>query len=276
MVDASPIERRGWSQWSFVGLVELETVRSQGGYGLDADPPAGSRLLVVTQDCDLVHHSYANEPHVEAYLCVPLGVTESVDGTLTAAKNPRSLLLQAQVNTESQWFRVQASGRVLFPRQLLESLTPDSSISLGEVSIAILQRWLVNRIVRTAFPAAFNQRTAAARKTMEKLLKTSGEKLLGIYINLNPWAELSLDQRYGLDLIGLVPEELDFAEREALEALLGKVAAGFEREGGVEACDYRVLDETEFTFSQLRSHRYFPLDFLSLSGGAGSELPPLM
>ena len=141
MVDESLIEQHGWRQWSFVGTADFEAVRAQACCVSDTDPPDGARLLVVTQDCDLVHHSYASEPSVDAYLCVPLAANESVDGNLTAAKNPRSLLLPAAVSTEVQWFRVQASGRVVFPRQLLESLTPDLSICLTEESIAILQRW---------------------------------------------------------------------------------------------------------------------------------------
>ena len=276
MAGESPIQQRGWRQWSFVGTADIEAVRAHGCCGLDTDPPDGARLLVVAQDCDLVHHSYANEPTVDAYLCVPLGAAESVDGSLTAAKNPRSLLLGAFVDAEPQWFRVQASGKVVFPRQLLESLTPDPSIYLTEDSIAILERWLVNRIVRTAFPAAFNQRTGEARKTMEKLLKIGGEKLFGIYINLRPWSDLPTDQRYTLDLIGLVPEDLDLGERQALEGLLGTIAVAFERAEGIESCDYRVLDESELTLSLLRTHRPFPLDFLSLSGTGGGELPPLV
>jgi hypothetical protein len=271
----SPIEQRGWRQWSFVGTADIEAVRAHGCCGLDIDPPDGARLLIVTQDCDLVHHSYANEPSVDAYQCEPLAADETVDGSLTAAKNPRSLLLQARLNAEVQWLRLQASGKVLFSRKVLESLTPDLSIRLSEDSIAILERWLINRIVRTAFPSAFNQRTNNARKALEKLLKKGGERLLGLYIDLKPWDELPGDQGYAVDLIGLVDETLDFGQRAEVEKLVSQIASAFQQADGVDSCDFRVLDEGDFPISVLRTHQLFPLDFMSLGGRPGGELPPL-
>ncbi len=143
-----------------------------------------------TQSCDLIHGSYEHEPAVEAYVCESLPIGEKPDGNLTAGKNPRTLIVPFAVSTDNRWFQICSSGRTLFPRQLLASLVPDDSVSVSDDAVAILQRWLVNRVIRTAFPDAFNDRTKKARQKLEKLLKKGGEPLLGLYINLTPWEEV--------------------------------------------------------------------------------------
>jgi len=275
MPDASLIERRGWRQWSFLNHADIAAIREGDRFGPAGDTSDTTRLLIVSQDCDLVHHSYDNEPLVEAYICEPLSPQAKVDGNLTAAKNPRDLIVPFLVDGDRRWFHLQANGKTVFRRHALESLAPDRSVAVPAESVAILQRWLVNRIFRTAFPSAFNERTATARKQMGRLLKQGGARLLGLYINLKPWEELPAEEDYSVDLIGLVAEDLDLSHRESLERLLGEIALGFERASGIRLTDYRILSDDEFPLSLLRTHRLYPLDYLSLSDKPGGELPPL-
>ena len=88
------IKQRGWLQWSGVSSTDLastlqSTTLAQAVAALDKDV----RLLVVSQSCDLVHHSYESEPFAEAYLCEPLAADAPENGNLTAGKNPRELLV---------------------------------------------------------------------------------------------------------------------------------------------------------------------------------------
>ncbi len=272
--DVQSIERRGWRQWSCVSQADLAAVLTDAWSGVRGSGTDGSRLLVVTQDCDLVHHSLDNEPTIEAYICNPLPSNDQVDGNQTAGKNPRSLVVKFSVDGEDRWFRVRSNGKTLFPRDALSSLDPDQSVVIRDDAAAILQRWLINRIVRTAFPDAFNERTTKARKKMERQLKRGGEQLLGLYINLTPQDELPAGQAYSIDLIGLVPEGIEIPQRQEIETMLGQIAVAYEKSDGVESCEYQVMDDGEFTYSLLRTHRLFPLDYLSLSGKPGGELPP--
>ena len=275
MTAPSLIERQGWRQWSLVKAVDVPAIREGAfdcfGVALGAD----ARLIVITQDCDLVHASYVSEPACEAYLCEPLEPDETVNGNLTAAKNPRILIVLFRVDGHDRPFRIQANGKIIFRRQRLETLPPDLSIAVPAESVPILQRWLLNRIVRTAFPGTFNDRTQAARQKMAKLLKKGGEKLVGLYIGLSPWEELPPDQNYVVGLIGLVGDDLDFEQRIQLESRLGEIAVGFNQARGIESCDYQVRSESEFTLDLLRTYKLFPLDYLSLSGKPGGETPPL-
>jgi len=273
--DPKAIKGRGWRQWSCVSTADLPVVLR--GTALAASLPGlaeGARLLVVSQSCDLVHHCYAAEPAAEAYVCEPLGPGFEPDGNRTAGKNPRELHLALILEDNDRWYRIRSSGRVLFPRRRLARIDPDPTLSAPEASIRILQRWVMNRVVRTAFPDAFNDRTEKALAKLEKRLKRHGGPLLGLYVNVTPWEELADDESYDVDFVGIVDENLALDQRTALEKVLGEIAAAYEAEVGIECCDYRIEDEGEAALSLLRTHRLFPLDYFSLRDKPGGELPP--
>jgi hypothetical protein len=75
--------------------------------------------------------------------------------------------------------------------------------------------------------------------------------------------------------VGLVGEGLEEGERQALVKALGDIAAAYEKSDGVSVLDYRVAGEDEAPMSLLRTHRLFPLDYLSLRDSPGGELPSL-
>lgn len=269
------IKRRGWRQWSCVACADIPWVVGAARYGVPGYEADGARLVVVTQSCDLVHESYENEPVVEIFLCEPLGRDDTPDGNLTAGKNPRSLLIQFSLEGDDHWFRLRSNGRALVPRHTLADIDPDPSVVVTDRAVRTLQRWILNRVVRTAFPDAFNERTKKPRSQLESRLKKGGTSLLGLYINLSSWDELPSDQDYAVDFVGLVDEALDMAHREAIDLLLGEVALAYERTDGIASCEYQVQDEEEASMSLLRTHRVFPLDFLSLGDKPGGDLPPL-
>jgi len=133
----------------------------------------------------------------------------------------------------------------------------------------------MNRVVRTAFPDAFNDRTKKGLAKLEKRLKNHGGLLLGLYVNITPWDELADDDTYDVDFVGIVDESLAMDQRTALEKVLGEIASAYKSEAGIGGCDYRIEDEGEASLSLLRTHRLFPLDYLSLRDKPGGELPPL-
>lgn len=267
---------RGWRQWSCVASTHIPWVL-KGALPLASAPCTddGPRLLAVTQSCDLVHHDYENEPFVETFLCEPLGPDHQPDGNLTAGKNPRSLLVQLSVEGNDHWFRLCSNGRALVPRHRLATIDPDPSVVVTDTAVRILQRWIINRTIRAAFPDAFNDRTQKARNKMESRLKKGGAPLLGLYINLSSWEELPSNQAYAVDFVGLVDKKLELEQRKTIDRLLGDIALAYESADGIASCDYQVKDEDEVYLNLLSTHRAFPLDFLSLSNKPGGELPPL-
>jgi hypothetical protein len=274
--EPASIKQRGWRQWSFVSTPDVQSVLRAMSLGAGSPELAkDARLLVVSQSCDLVHHCYASEPVAEAYLCEPLAPDALPNGNLTAGKNPRELHLPFTSDGTEHWYRIHSNGRVLLPRHVLAGVDPDLSLIVPEPSVRVLQRWIVNRIVRTAFPDAFNHRTRKAQGKLEDRLKKTGTHLLGLYVSLNSWDEVGDDEVYEIDFVGLVAEGLEEEERQALLKAFGEIAAAYEKSDGVSVVDYRVQDEEEASMSLLCTHRLFPLDYLSLRDSPGGELPPL-
>jgi hypothetical protein len=274
--EPASIKQRGWRQWSFVSTSDAQSALH--GTPLEAGSPElakDARLLVISHSCDLVHDCYASEPVAEAYLCEPLAPDAQPDGNYTASKNPRELHVPFGSNGLRRWYRVHSNGRVLLPRHALAGIDPDPSLVVPESSVRVLQRWIINRVVRTAFPDAFNERTRKAQRKLERCLKKAGTHLLGLYVNLSSWDELRDDESYEIDFVGLVDEGLAPDEREGLEKALGGIAAAYEKSDGVSVLDYRVQDEDEASMSLQRTHRLFPLDFLSLRDSPRGELPSL-
>ena len=217
----------------------------------------------------------ASEPVAEAYLCEPLAPDAQPDGNYTAGKNPRELRVPFASDGTERWYRIHSNGQVLLPRHVLAGVDPDLSLVVPEPSVRVLQRWIINRVVRTAFPDAFNHRTHKARCKLEDRLKKAGTHLLGLYVNLSSWDELGDDGVYEIDFVGLVDEGLAEGERQALVKALGEIAVAYEKSDGVSVLDYRVEGEDEAPISLLRTHRLFPLDYLSLRDSPGGELPSL-
>ena len=98
---------------------------------------------------------------------------------------------------------------------------------------------------------------------------------LGLYVNVTPWDELPQEQTYGVDFVGLINEDLALDQRKAVEKVLGDIAAAYSKAEGIGNCDYQVWDENEAPMSLQRTHRLFPLDYLSLRPKPGGDLPPL-
>lgn len=269
------IKQRGWLQWSFISGDDLPfALRSTALERLLASIDPEARLLIVSQSCDLVHHSYDAEPSAEGYLCESLTSDAAPNGNLTAGKNPRELQVLLTLDGEERWHRLCSSGRVLVPRQRLAAIDPDPALLVPPASIRILQRWIINRVVRAAFPDAFNERTRKALTKLEGRLKKRGAYLLGLFINVTPWEELPDDNDYVVDFVGLIDEDLDMEGRQALEQVLGEIASAYSACEGVEVYDHQVLDESEAPMSLQRTHRLFPLDYLSLRPKPGGDLPP--
>jgi hypothetical protein len=248
------------------------------GTSLGASMPAiadDARLLVISQSCDLVHYSYDVEPVAECYLFAPLGQDVAPDGNLTAGKSPRELHVPLTSDSAERWHRIHANSRVLAPRHRLAGIDPDPSILVTDSAIRILQRWVINRVVRTAFPDAFNNRTRRALGELEGGLKKGGVHLIGLYVNLSSWDELPNDQIYEIDFVGLVHESLEWKQRNDIEVILGEIARVYDQAEGITVGDYRLEDEEQAPMRLQRTHRLFPLDYLSLRDRPGGDLTSL-
>src|SRR5258708_26544631 len=79
------------------------------------DPEA--LYILLTQDCDILHHDYDTEPSIELHMARP---ATGEDGNLLHAKNPRRL----QFTTGGRLYEINMHERCLAPRACLLGHVP--------------------------------------------------------------------------------------------------------------------------------------------------------
>jgi hypothetical protein len=234
-----------------------------------ADPDA--LYVLLTQDCDILHHDYVAEPDVELH--VARAITEP-DGNLFHAKNPRRL----QFKIANRIFEIKIHERCHVPRACLVSYAP-RDLTLTEDDIRTIIRWTANRYLRSAFPDTFNQRLAAAKGSMKRIetaLKRDGSVITGIFLRVDPPDEIAPEERYQV-IMRLTAREEVFEQPEpetrALE-LTELIRHEFDRVDGIEIVDYELVSEANFSLADLRATLRWDYDYLSYREGTLDDTVP--
>lgn len=271
MAHASKINANGWRQ----GSVLPEALAKQLAAGGFAHVDDASLLVVLTQDCDLVHPSYEVEPNVELIAGVLL---ENADNGLRHGRNPRRLHLdleQAAAPKATVGFSVHR--RIVVPRSLLEDHKPHQSLRLGPDERRLLCDWVAKRYVRAAFPDAFNERARESYRKIEKELKRSGEPVTGLFLMIDPDEERDAGEGYRI-LLRVVArsEALSDEKTEITLVRVAKVIAdALGSCQGILVEDHQLVSESEFTLADLRFFKRWDWDYRSHSGEPGGDVVAL-
>lgn len=267
MTAADEIRLRGWRQCSIAAdplrerLLQDELLR---------DATADDLLIVATQDCDLVCHSFETEPYVEIVIGRHV---ESLDGNCRFGKNPRRL--QFELSGTSDTYEVQAISRISIPRDLLAEYAPDPERNLDSVTSRTIPEWLGKRYTRAALPDTFNERSRSAQAKIRDRLKSDGELVEAIFVTVVPNAELPSNEPYSL-VVRVVAREETLLD-ETFEARLVKLSARmtdlFRKCEGITLIDCAVVSDEEFTFADMsRSVEWDVYDDLSNRPEAGGAV----
>lgn len=183
------------------------------------------------------------------------------------AKNPRRL----QFTAANRTYEIRMHERCLAPRGCLLGHVP-GEVNLEEDLIRTLIRWTANRYLRSAFPDAFNERLAAAKKPMRKIeaaLKRDGSLITGIFLRVDPPEEIAPEALYSV-IMRLTAREEVFDQREraslALE-LTEAIRREFQRIDGIEIIDYELVSEADFSLADVRATLRWDYDYLSYRAG---------
>lgn len=269
MPDPRLIYTNGWRQGKLVRLEDSHTVLELVEYVITES----SRLIVISQDCDLVHNSYKNEPFVELIVAEPIAV--KCDKSLTHGKNPRKLHFSLVNNGDLTSYQCLASSKISIPRVILESIVPCEEVLIIPEELQILKRWLSSRYSRTAFPDALNDRINPVRQDIEKILKSNGEKITAIYIFLDPWNEIPEGYDYNIAIYGAMLVN-DYSEEECLQSVteaIEGIAVKLNECAGINVVDYSARSESDITLSDLRMLVQWNYEYLSYRDKPGGELP---
>ena len=210
MTAADEIRRRGWRQCSIAAdplrerLLKDELLR---------DVSADDLLIIATQDCDLVCHSFETEPYAEIVIGRRV---DTPDGNCRFGKNPRRL--QFELSGTADTYEVQVISRISIPRDVLAEVPVlTRSASWTRATLRTIPEWLGKRYTRAALPDAFNERSRSAQAKIRDRLKADGELVEAIFLTVIPNAELPANEAYSLVVRVIAREEtlLDNATRRA-------------------------------------------------------------
>jgi hypothetical protein len=270
VADASKINVNGWQQGSVLPEALVKQLAAEGVPHVDDT----CLLVVLTQDCDLVHASYETEPNVELIAGTLL---QNADNSLRHGRNPRRLHLDIEQNDSKAPVGFSVHKRLVVPRSLLESHKPHDSLRLGRDERRLLCEWVAKRYVRAAFPDAFNERAQAAYRKIEKELKRSGEHVTGLFLMIDPDEERDAGESYRVVLrVVALGEALSDANTEITLVRVAKaIADALASCDGILVEDHQLVSEGEFSLEDLRFFKRWDWDYRSHSGEPGGEIVAL-
>ncbi len=200
------LEEAGWRQGSVVRSSNLEYLLDLIGIAYEENLV----LILASQSCDIANNIIDVDPYIELSVARTI---EDPKGHFTHNKNPRILHTHITYRTADddvfteENFELRAFEKTAIPKENLAGLQPDSDRVLEERQLKSYIAWLAARYSRPALPTTFNDRIKAAdpKDKLRSKVKKGNEQLVGIYVEIIPDTEVTEDESYSVNLLGLLP-----------------------------------------------------------------------
>ena len=260
----STIRQKAWRQGSVV-TAGANLTMFLGPKAVELEKEV-THWVLLSHDCDIHHHDFANEPNVEV---IGSKIVTTPDGKLSHGKNPRRL----QIRVHEQWVEFHAGSRMFIERRHLVDLTPDRTLTFSVENVQFLSTWIARRYVRTAFPDSFNDRIQVQGKNINKLISKEGGAICTLYVLLSDDAELPDGKAYRIDVVAAMRDEDHNhpEKRVAVENTLEKLCGLLNACGGIKTDKSEVRAERDISLSDVRFLRRLEFDYMSRSE---SDAPP--
>lgn len=266
------IHAAGWRQGSIASQADNAALLRASIDRIPAQGEALSRLVVITQDCDLVGQA-AVEPFVELILCKE---TTKAKPLYLNGRNPRLLHLQANgPQKASLWLEFSIHDRFRVRKEDMANFTPDKRTRLEAQDVRLLKGWIARRYTRPAFPDAFNRRLASIDRRLETLFKSQdGRIVTGIFVEV-PDEEYAVGRAYDIAvrLTARAQAWDDHELRRTLERFEERLSSILDDCDGISLSDVRTLPEEDLTLAHLRRLKRLDKDYRSLPEEEGLERP---
>ncbi|MCI5099668.1 hypothetical protein [Phaeobacter italicus] len=243
--------------------------------------------IVASQDCDIAA-SVDKEPTVEFVL-----VREAeCNGNFTNAKNPRTLHIPVNEETEPGFVELQTRDRVFLAKGDLVGNDPCPDTKISVPSVWMLQNWLALRYKRTAFPDEFVNRLPSKLKgKVSKVIAGTVRSIEAVLFDLcgDEREELKGEDNYLLEITLVYNEDTDEKALQKAEDAAEGLRKAFkeklfkpENEGqpeesdagewlGIELIDIHVVSIRGITLYDAQSKLRWELDELSFKVGQPSS-----
>lgn len=231
----------------------------------------GDLLIIVSQDCDLVHDSFEEEPYVEVIVVRQIPQT-AYDPQRMDGKNPRRLQFESTISGHTFLYEAWAAERRFIDRRVLCAGWKEY-ISVEERTLKVMRKWLARRYNRTALPSAFNGRVNAAQRKITDKLKSKGKLISAVLLGINTLDELPDDKPYEVTLHFLM-RDTDYAAVEKRKEVLSALDAtrtALVQCKGVNVDTAEILVEEDLRVSDIR--RLIPWDYAEYLSERGGHVP---
>lgn len=227
-------------------------------------------LIVASQSCDIANNNLSVDPIIE--VSVAREIT-ALDGNKSFNKNPRELhtLLQ-QVTGDAEVDReiaveLKACEKLAIEKAKLARCYPDASHRLTNKHLESYVAWLAARYSRPALPTEFNNRIAATdpKDKLKKKAKSLNNPLSGMYVEIIPDKEISPQETYAVNLLGLLSADFEGSLSGAQEALESYAEIMRQANMDVKAS---VRKEDEVSIALIKRFKRFYYDDLSIKTDA--------
>lgn len=264
------LETAGWRQGSIIKGEDAANFLSEEDFeGID-----NVILVIASQSCDIANNNISADPYVEVSVARKI---EKIDGNLSFNKNPRQLHMNLLIETgdtevyKEQAIEFKAYEKIRIPKEQLVGLQPDTTRDIEAKQLDSYISWLASRYSRPALPTEFNNRIAAVdpKDKRKKKAKSANQNLSGIYVEIIPDQEISADENYRVNLLGLVPTDFTGNLQSAQNALDGY--AEILKSAGMDVTSI-VKKEDEISVAVIKRFKRFYYDDLSIRDDA--PLPP--
>jgi hypothetical protein len=256
----------GWKQGAFLNLAEFKhLLKIPDEYDQLADT-----LVVATQTCDLLYHSFLTEPEVEVLLAQKaIGSVKSDVG-----KSFRTFGLEIDGDLQSH---IQVLSRKIYSldRRILFQIGRLLPTRPTTRSTAHFAGWLASRYNRPAYPDAFLAFTTKG-KNADKI-KTACEKLpscTGLFLTLDNWDELPSGP-YKVSVHLVMSANSTTIQLQEASVQHGRIEALFDVEGiEIDSSVGGVFSEKDLSLHDYRGLSKWQLDYLTIRDVSGQHVNP--
>ncbi|MDN4502930.1 hypothetical protein QX776_11005 [Alteromonadaceae bacterium BrNp21-10] len=205
------IEQGGWLQGKVISgkyCEELLKLAIKIDVDLETLKPREYVLIVATQSCNL-----ANSAVNSAQLCIGRKIGNT-NPAFEYNKHPRILdsyyVEVTETETLQQSMRINILEKVFVQKELLLSFRFNDDILFGTQELKSFVDWLGCHYTKPALPTSFNALLDSGKqKRKRKLEKNLSHDFSGIYVKLFPNTELAPDEKYQVQLLGILVENSD-------------------------------------------------------------------
>jgi len=249
----------GWKQGILL-VSDDELLKGNANYEM----PNDTRLLIISQTCDLIQGSFENEPYFEVLCLHPL--KQAPNGGYRGGKNSRRIEFSFDLTEDSvnYWYALPYERHLINRKLLLNKLKP-SSLFLDEQTLKMILCWLSRRYTRTAFPESFVNRINTRKKQVGGKFSHLNSHISNMYVRIYPFTELENYNQYDMEIMLVMDaEKFDNVEQyEQCKNIKNQLEHQLNQCNGINVLDISIDSTASITIEDLKGYLEWDYSYLS-------------